>query len=159
MNIVTLVTMRLGIFLYHLCIGRQTNQTTLQPLTKEMNTNFNSSNEFQLQPLKDATSKYNEAFIEGSCVLRITMQDHYKTAAMSNKWSVDGKRKYLLEHYKDGVVLIQSKETIEKARLRKRMKDPDDSLTLADMLVDCWSRNGVEEKDLVDILIDYKGGE
>ena len=115
--------------------------------------------EFQLQPLKDATSKYNEAFIEGSCVLRITMQDHYKTAAMSNKWSVDGKRKYLLEHYKDGDVLIQSKETIEKARLRKRMKDPDDSLTLADMLVDCWSRNGVEEKDLVDILIDYKGGE
>ena len=39
------------------------------------------------------------------------------------------------------------------------MKDSDDSVTLADMLVDCWSRNGVEEKDLVDILIDYKGGE
>ena len=29
MNIVTLVTMRLGIFLYHLYIGRQTNQTTV----------------------------------------------------------------------------------------------------------------------------------
>ena len=38
------------------------------------------------------------------------------------------------------------------------MKDSDDSVTLADMLVDCWSRNGVEEKELVDISIDCKGG-
>ena len=41
---------------------------------------------------------------------------------------------------------------------RKRMKDSDDSVALADMLVDCWSRIGVEEKELVDISIDCKGG-
>jgi len=78
----------------------------------------------------------------------ITM-DPFLAAARSKKWLVADKKNYLVSHYKDGAGdLIVEKKYIMKARLEPRDDDPEDYMTLINMLIVCWSNLDVQVGDL-----------
>jgi len=76
-------------------------------------------------------------------------EDPFLVAAMSRKWKVSGKKKYLKEFYQHHI----DHRTIENARLMPREDDPAGYMTVIDMLRDSWLKNEVMKEPHIGIPI------
>ena len=137
---------------------KKDEQLRMRPhVRREMAANARTgSKKVSIVSIKAGTERYNSAWINEEEALPAITKDPFLAAARSKKWLVAGKKNYLVSHYKDGAGdLIVEKKYIMKARLEPKDDDPEDYMTLINMLIVCWRNLDVQVGDL-DAIIDKK---
>ena len=109
-----------------------------------------------VESLVSNVTRFSTAWIDSDEILPLVIYDPFIKAAKSRDWLLSGKRKYLLNFYKDvNGQLIEEVGRIKIARLSAKEDDDDDYMCVETMLLDCWHRNNVSKDDLKQIITEF----